>query len=182
MVYNNWDIVDELPDESEWKLSAYGLDFGFVNDDTAMEHVVLAHGELWLDEEIYETGLLNTQIAERAKGAGLTDRQTIIADNAEMKSIAELNGLGLHVIPCVKGAGSIINGIDILKRYKLHITRRSVGIRREVVNYKWKIDKATGEPTNVPVDAFNHGLDAVRYVALKHLNVHKEARGITRRN
>jgi phage terminase large subunit len=99
-----------------------------------------------------------------------------------MKSIAELNGLGLHVIPCVKGAGSIINGIDILKRYKLHITRRSVGIRREVVNYKWKIDKATGEPTNVPVDAFNHGLDAVRYVALKHLNVHKEARGITRRN
>ena len=138
--------------------------------------------KLWLDEEIYETGLLNTQIAERAKGAGLTDRQTIIADNAEMKSIAELNGLGLHVIPCVKGAGSIINGIDILKRYKLHITRRSVGIRREVVNYKWKIDKATGEPTNVPVDAFNHGLDAVRYVALKHLNVHKEARGLTRRN
>lgn len=182
LVYNNWDIVDELPDESEWKLSAYGLDFGFVNDDTAMEHVVLAHGELWLDEEIYETGLLNTQIAERAKGAGLTDRQTIIADNAEMKSIVELNGLGLHVIPCVKGAGSIINGIDILKRYKLHITRRSVGIRREVVNYKWKIDKATGEPTNVPVDAFNHGLDAVRYVALKHLNVHKEARGLTRRN
>jgi phage terminase large subunit len=181
LVYNNWDIVDELPAGDSWKMSAYGLDWGFVNDDTALVHVVLAHGDLWLDELIYETGLLNTQIAERAKVAGLTERETIIADNAEMKSIAELNGMGLHVLPCVKGAGSVLNGIDIVRRYRLHITRRSVGLRKEAQNYKWKTDK-NGEPTNEPVDSFNHGLDAVRYVCMKYLNIHKEVRGIKRTN
>ncbi|MBQ1297882.1 MAG: phage terminase large subunit, partial [Clostridiales bacterium] len=97
LIYTNWDIVDELPPQEEWKLSAYGLDWGFVNDDTALVQVILAHGDLWLDELIYETGLLNPQIADRAKAEGLTERDTIIADNAEMKSIAELNGMGLHV-------------------------------------------------------------------------------------
>ena len=181
LIYTNWDIVDDLPPQEEWKLSAYGLDWGFVNDDTALVQVILAHGDLWLDELIYETGLLNPQIADRAKAEGLTERDTIIADNAEMKSIAELNGMGLHVLPCTKGAGSVNNGIDIMKRYRLHITRRSVGLRREVNNYKWKVGK-DGEPTNEPTDAFNHALDACRYVCMRFLNIHRETRGLTRRN
>jgi phage terminase large subunit len=73
------------------------------------------------------------------------------------------------------------NGIDIMKRYRLHITRRSVGIRREVNNYKWKVGK-DGEPTNEPTDAFNHALDASRYVCMRFLNIHRETRGLTRRN
>ena len=181
LVYTDWDIVEEMPPQEEWKMCAYGLDWGFVNDSTALEQVVLAHGDLWLDERIYDVGLTNPQIAQRMKENGITSRDEVIADSAEMKSIAELNGMGLHVVPCVKGAGSIMNGIDIVKRYKLHVTRRSTGIRKELLNYKWKVGK-DGEPTNEPIDAFNHGLDAVRYVCSKKLNIHPEARGLTRRN
>jgi phage terminase large subunit len=36
---------------------------------------------------------------------------------------------------------------------------------RELKNYKWKEDQA-GKATNVPIDKFNHGIDAVRYAVL----------------
>lgn len=181
LVYTNWDIVDEMPPRESWKMMAYGLDWGFVNDSTALVQVVLAHGDLWLDELIYDVGMTNPQIATRMKENGITSRDDVIADSAEMKSIAELNGMGLHVIPCVKGAGSVNNGIDIVKRYRLHVTRRSRGLRKEMLNYKWKVNK-DGEATNEPVDAFNHSLDAVRYVCGKNLNIHPVVKGIMRRN
>lgn len=181
LVYTNWEIVEEMPTREEWKMMAYGLDWGFVNDSTALVQVVLAHGELWLDELIYEVGMTNPQIATKMKEKGITSRDEVIADSAEMKSIAELNGMGLHVIPCVKGAGSVNNGIDIVKRYRMHVTRRSRGLRKELLNYKWKVNK-DGEATNEPVDAFNHSLDAVRYVCAKKLNIHPVVKGIQRRN
>ena len=181
LVLTNYDIVDGLPSREEWKMSCRGLDFGFVNDETALEHVVLAHGDLWIDEEIYSTGLMNPDIAERAKAQGVTSGDVIIADCAEPKSIRELQAAGLWVIPSPKGADSIVSGIDILKRYRLHITRRSRGLISNIQSYKWAADK-DGNLTNKPEDKNNHGIDAVRYVGLARLAVRREVRGVRRRN
>ena len=181
LVLTNYDIVDALPPREEWKMSARGMDFGFTNDPTAMEHVVMAHGELWIDEEIYSTGLMNPDIAERAKAQGVTSDDVIIADCAEPKSIRELQAAGLWVVPSPKGADSIVSGIDILKRYRLHITRRSRGLISNIQSYKWAEDK-DGNLTNKPEDKNNHGIDAVRYVGLARLAVRREVRGVRRRN
>ena len=181
LVFNQFNIVDELPPREAWKMHVYCLDFGFTNDPTALIHLVLAHGELWTDELMYDTGLTNPVIAERAKKAGLTRQDTIIADSAEPKSIAELRSMGLTVEACVKGADSVLNGIDILQRYRWNVTRRSTGTRRELLNYKWKVTK-DGITTNQPVDCFNHAIDATRYGALARLRVAVRPRGITIRN
>lgn len=181
LVLTNWDICDRLPPMEEWKRSFYGMDFGFTNDPTALEHVIEAHGELWIDEKIYSTGLTNPMIAERAKDEGLTHDDEIIADCAEPKSIRELNGMGLWVMPSVKGQDSIVSGIDILKRYRLHVTRRSQGIIQNLRAYKWSVDR-DGNTTNKPEDRNNHGIDAVRYVALRHYAVKRDARGVRLRN
>lgn len=170
VIFPNFHIVDSLPERASWKIQGYGLDFGFTNDPTALVHCVIAHGELWTDLEIYETGLTNPMIAERAKEAGLTKADQIIADSAEPKSIAELRNAGLWVIPTVKGGDSITVGIDILHRYKWNVTRRSVGHIEELQSYKWKKDR-DGKKTNTPVDRFNHAIDATRYFALMRLNV-----------
>ena len=177
LVFPHYNVVDELPPREEWKMHVYCLDFGFTNDPTALIHLVLAHGELWLDELIYNTGMTNPMIAERAKALGLTRADTIIADSAEPKSIRELNNLGLNVEACVKGADSVINGIDIMKRYVLNVTRRSGGTRKELQNYKWRMTK-DGVTTNEPVDCFNHAIDAARYGALARLKVATKPRGI----
>lgn len=179
LIFPNFNIVDELPSRDAWKVEGYGLDFGFTNDPTALVHCVIAHGELWTDLEIYETGLTNPMIAERAKEAGVTKADQIIADSAEPKSIAELSNAGLWVVPTVKGGDSITVGIDILHRYKWNVTRRSVGMIEELQSYKWKKDR-DGKKTNTPVDKFNHAIDATRYFALMKLNVRRTGRARAR--
>jgi len=65
----------------------------------------------------------------------------------------------------LKGKDSILAGSDVLKRYKMKVTKRSVNLIRELKNYKWREDQA-GKATNIPIDKFNHGIDAVRYAVL----------------
>lgn len=168
LVFSRWDIVEEMPPLMDCKLQAYGLDWGFVNDPTALLEVRVAHGDIWVDELIYTPALTNPMIAEAAHKQGIGRRHRIIADSAEPKSIAELVSMGLNVVASVKGKDSVINGIDILKRYAIHVTRRSMGLQEELKQYKWKVLR-TGETTNEPVDSFNHAIDALRYVALTYL-------------
>ena len=181
LVFGHYNIVDSLPPREEWKMSVYCLDYGFTNDPTTLQHLILAHGEIWTDELLYSTGMTNPMIAERAKAAGITRNDVIIADSAEPKSNAELRNMGLNVQACVKGADSIINGIDILKRYTWNVTRNSTGLRKELQNYKWKVTK-DGVTTNQPVDCFNHAIDAIRYGALQRLKVAVRPKGINIRN
>jgi hypothetical protein len=150
-------------------------------DPTALEQVVLAHGDLWIDEKVYSTNLTNPDIAIKAKEQGVNPQQQIIADCAEPKSIKELQAAGLWVTASPKGADSIVAGIDILKRYKIHVTRRSLGILSNLRAYKWSKDK-DGNTTNKPEDKNNHGIDAIRYVVLARLPQHREVRGVRRRN
>lgn len=168
LVFTRWDVVDRMPPLEECKMQGYGMDFGFTNDPTTLVDLRLAHGEIWVDLLMYETGMTNPDIAEECKAQGFTRRHQIIADCAEPKSIAELVALGINVIPSVKGKDSIINGIDILRRYKIHITRRSQPLVEEFKQYKWKTLK-TGEATNEPIEKWNHGIDAMRYVASMRL-------------
>lgn len=174
VIFPNFAIVDELPNNDEWKLYGFGLDFGFTNDPTALVKVVLAHGELYVDLLIYDTGLTNPKIAEKAKAEGVTRKTQIIADSAEPKSIAELNNLGLWVVPTLKGKDSILLGIDILQRYKINVTRRSTSLIEELQSYKWEENK-DGKKTNKPIDDFNHAIDALRYFAIMKLNVKRRS-------
>ena len=178
LVFPHFNIVDSMPPQDGWKMSAFGLDFGFSCDPTALEHVVLAHGELWIDELLYSTDMTNPDIAKAMGDNGVRAQDEVVADCAEPKSIRELNNLGMRgVKPCVKGADSIKNGIDILKRYTLNVTRRSTGLRKELLAYKWKQDR-DGNMTGQPVDSFNHAIDAVRYVALDRLKVAIKPKGV----
>lgn len=166
LVFNNWFLSDGIPPTA--KLVAHGIDFGFTNDETGCLSVYQQDGELWVAENLYETGLTNRDIFNRI--GNIVKQEEIIADSAEPKSIEELNRLGLRVSGAKKGADSIKNGIDILKRYKINVTRGSVNLRMELGRYKWKTDRNTGKAINEPVDTFNHLIDPLRYVALNKLS------------
>lgn len=166
LILRNYVIVDEVPADAE--LVAHGLDFGFTNDPTGLLSVWKQNGELWLRERIYETALTNPDISRKVRGCGITDQQEIIADSAEPKSIKELQNEGLRVMPAEKGPDSVKNSIDVLKRWKLNVTRDSVNLRKELNNYKWKQTK-DGKTLNEPVDFMNHLIDPLRYVALNKL-------------
>lgn len=162
LVFPDWSLADEYPEEYKWRV--FGLDFGFTVDPTSLIEIRYAHGNLYWRQHIYETHMTNPDIANRIKGLGITDE--IIADSAEPKSIQELKNAGIYVSPAVKGADSINQGIDAIKRYKSYIDPSSRDLIEEFSSYTWKKDR-DGKAVNKPIDKFNHGIDAGRY-ALSH--------------
>jgi len=181
VVFSNWTTCDSMPVNPKW--SAYGLDFGFTNDPTAIIKVSYQGGELWMEELCFETGLTNPDIANKLKSFGIGSLDDIIADSSEPKSIAEIRRAGFRAIRGVKkGPDSIKNGIDILKRYRINIHKKSVNLIDEFSNYQWMKTK-DGEYLNKPIDSYNHGIDSARYCVMEKIGMDRQVRkGIKRRD
>ena len=166
LIFNNWDFVDEMPKSNEGK-HFIGVDFGYTNDPTSILHVCKYNGELFVDEIQYKTGMLNNEIADELNKF---DNLPKVADSAEPKSIDDLKTKRVRYLePLDKRGNSIVAGIQILKQYKVHITRNSVNLKNELTKYKWKVDK-NGNSTNEPIGIYNHAIDALRYVGLNFIN------------
>jgi len=146
------------------KRVAYGLDWGYTNDPTAVVSVHIKGNELYIEEKVYSGGLTNPDIASRLRELGLSRTD----ESAEPKSIDEVHREGFNIKPAKKGPDSVRIGIDAMRRYKLYIHESSLNTQKEFRNYKWKTDKE-GRMLNEPRDQWNHAVDAVRYVCLNKL-------------
>jgi phage terminase large subunit len=171
LVYPNWDMVPTMPKAEEY---FYGIDWGFSVDPTALVQAAFVNGELYVQELLYERGLTNIEnpsnteqpsIERRLGELNVSRKFLICADSAEPKSIQDISNCGYNIVGVKKGPNSILNGISIVKRYKLHIVEPSPNLVTEITRYKWVEDK-NGESQPMPVDNFNHLLDAVRMLAM----------------
>lgn len=164
LVFNNWQVMDFDATLIKGQLLC-GLDFGYTNDPTRFICSILneEEGRIYIFKEWGGTGFLNDQIASAIKELGFA-KSVICADSAEQKSIEEIKKSGIQRIkPCVKGKGSILQGIQKLQQYELVVSPSCENVIEELNNYSWKKDKNTNEYINEPIDAFNHCLDALRY-------------------
>lgn len=144
--------------------SAFGLDFGFTTDPSALacSLVDIKNRELYIFDEMYKPGLLNNEIAETITDMGYR-KELIIADSAEQKSIVELRKYGLKKIkPAEKGPDSIKAGIQFLQQFTIFIHPKCSNAAMEFSNYVWDKNK-DGKLINKPVDEYNHFIDALRY-------------------
>lgn len=142
-----------------------GLDYGFVNDISAFVASLLdeENKKLYVFKIWGDTNKTNQELANIIKTMGFS-KSLIIADCAEQKSIEEMRREGIVKIkPSVKGADSIIHGIQKLQQYDIIVNPECEGIITEFQNYAWQKDKQSGEYINKPIDAFNHYIDALRY-------------------
>ena len=174
----NWGIVDGLVyenwEEKEFNLedikkikgirSAFGLDFGYTNDPSALfcGMVDLNAKTIYVFDEMYKEGMSNEAIYDNLVKMGYR-KEKITADSAEPKSIDRLRELGLSNIKGArKGKDSVNNGIDFIQDFKIIIHPSCVNFLTEISNYTWEKDKF-GKKINKPIDDFNHLLDAMRY-------------------
>ena len=160
LVFPDFQVSSDFPQEYKWRV--FGMDFGFTNDPTTLVEIRYAHGNLYWKQHIYETGLTNPDISAELKKLSIDPNELIIADSAEPKSIEELKRAGWNVKGAIKGADSINQGIDAIKRYNSYIHSNSKDLIEEFSSYTWKKDK-NGNALNKPIDEFNHGIDAGRY-------------------
>ena len=164
LVYERWKeeafTLSELPKDAQ---SAFGLDFGYTNDPTALfcGFVSLSEKKLYVWDELYKKGLSNKAIYSEITQMGYA-KERITADSAEPKSIDELRGLGLRVSGAKKGKDSINNGIQWIQDLEIVIHPRCVNFLTEISSYQWKKDKFN-KTLNEPEDDNNHLMDAMRY-------------------
>ena len=164
LVYQNWKIQEFNNAEIDGALMV-GLDFGFVNDISAIVGSIMdeKNKRIYIFKEFGATGKTNQDLINIITSLGFS-KSVIIADSAEQKSIEEIKRGGINKIrPCKKGADSIIHGVQQLQNYELIVHPDCVGVITELENYTWQKDKISGLYINKPIDDFNHYLDALRY-------------------
>lgn len=167
LVYENWREADFDIAELQARpgvRSVFGLDFGYVNDETALFCGLadVAARRIYVFDEIYRRGLSNEQIFAEVQRRGYA-KERICADSAEPKSIDRLRELGLSRIrPARKGPDSIRHGIDFLQGFEIVIAPHCRNFLAEISAYCWQEDKQ-GRRLNVPSDSHNHLMDAMRY-------------------
>lgn len=148
----DFSIVDEFPDDCE-KIG-YGLDFGFHPDPTALVRCGVKHGNLYIEELIYETELLNRDLAKRMTELGVSKGSKILCDHSP-SSIQELKKVyGFYTMAAKKGKGSIIHGIQLMKNYNIKIIKNSVNLIAEMSEYVW--ETRNGKPTGKPSEGLDH--------------------------
>ena len=157
LVFNNWKVEAFNHEEIEGQLLV-GLDFGFVNDESALTATILDEDgkKLYVFKCWGATGKTNAELAEVIKALGFS-KSVIIADSSEQKSIEEIRRLGVpRIKPSKKGADSILHGIQKLQQYEIVVHPSCEGVIIELENYAWQ--KKDGEYINRPIDTFNHYL------------------------
>lgn len=167
LIYENWKEekfdINKISSETGVK-SAFGLDFGYTNDPTALFCGLVdeTNMKIYVFDEIYKKALTNKMIYEEIFKKGYA-KERIRADSAEPKSIDELWEYGLQNIrKARKGKDSINNGIQFIQDFEIIIHPRCVNFITEISNYTWDKDKFDNM-VNKPIDDFNHLLDAMRY-------------------
>jgi len=171
VIFSNWSMIGSIPATA--KLLGYGQDFGFTSDPAATIAVYSYDGKIILHELVYKRGLLNVDLVKEYKRLGVNLGLPIWADKAEPKSIKEISGYGYRINGADKGPDSVNFGIDLLQGYDMLVTSESTNLITELRTYQWEKDRATGKNTNVPKDANNHAIDAVRYLAVMMLTNYK---------
>lgn len=162
-----WQVKDFEPGP-DWDGPYHGLDFGFSQDPTAAIRCWIYKGDLYISHEAGGVSLelddTADYIEEHIPGF---KKATVRADCARPESISHIKkqqGGVPGIVACVKGAGSVEDGIEHIRNYgKVYIHTRCPKTANEFKMYSYKVDRLTGDILTTIVDAYNHYIDALRY-------------------
>jgi len=160
----DWKEIDKIPNEA--RLLAYGMDFGYSVDPTTLIALYKWNEAYIYDEVLYKKGMLNRDISRFI--SQLDIKENIVADSAEPKSIAELQGYGHSVYGVSKGRDSVVYGLNLMNQNEIYITARSKNLKRELGGYIWAKDKE-GNQLQKPTGEHPDCIDAARYVLTDQL-------------
>lgn len=187
-VFQNLEIREITQEEADAQEYIYeGVDFGFAADPLSFLRVAYDRKTetIYLLDEIYKRGMSNKATAEEIieKGyhetkklgyvspfwnSGAFEKQTIVCDAAEPKSIQDLQNLGLRAVPCFKKPGCVRYRVQWLQHRKIVIDpARTPNAYREFSTYSYETDKDGVILSELP-DRDNHCIDSLAY-ALNNL-------------
>ncbi len=166
----------ELCGEHNGDFVGFGIDFGFSSDPTALVAVYKSNDRLFIEELLYERGLVTKDIADRLRALDITKSEEIWADSAEPRLKEELYRMGFNIKPVTKGKDSIKFGINVMKNYKIFVDKKSQNLINEMYSYQYATDKY-GYVTDTPEGGLDHLIDAARYCCMMKLSQSAQKKG-----
>ena len=178
-------ITREITDEEIQFMQYFycGVDWGFSVDPFAFIRCSYDRRTqtIFLLDEIVKRGCSNSDIAELIKAKGydkatpmnsrynefagriLYEKQNIICDSAEPKSINDLRKMDIKALECKKYPGSVVYGVKWLQTKKIVIDPRRTPIAyKEFTEYEYETTKDGEILASLP-DRDNHCIDSTRY-------------------
>ena len=164
-IFQRWrygEFDDSLP-------YSFGLDFGF-NDPDALVKVAFDQKRklMFWDEKIYKEGNsfedLRLLISQH-----VTRNDLITADCADARMIDQLKKY-FNIKPVNKSRWTVSQALRMMQDYEHVITETSTNLAREFKNYLWD-DRRAG----IPIDDFDHCIDAGRYRFMETINKNQGA-------
>lgn len=165
LIYSNYDIVDEFPEH--FREVIYGHDFEY-STPCASLMIGIYEDEYYLKELIYKSNLTSEQWVAELDALHVEKLANHYGDSARPDYIDTAWQAGYNIKGAEKPTGSVIKGIDIVKRCKLHILKSSYNLIKEIRGYKFKQDKE-GNVIDKPVKRNDHLCDALRYALMEHV-------------
>jgi phage terminase large subunit len=166
----------DLVDDFDADFVGFGMDFGFSNDPTTLCAVYKSGDNLYLEELLYEKGLVTSDIVKKLTELKIDKSYEIWCDSAEPRLIEEIYRSGFNAKAVTKGKDSIKFGISVMNNYNIHIDKKSQNLINEMYAYQYSTDKY-GYTTDNPEGGLDHLIDAARYVAMMKLSVKAQKRG-----
>ena len=166
----------DLVDDYDADFVGFGMDFGFSNDPTTLCAVYKSGDNLYLEELLYEKGLVTSDIVKKLTELKIDKSYEIWCDSAEPRLIEEIYRSGFNAKAVTKGKDSIKFGISVMNNYNIHIDKKSQNLINEMYAYQYSTDKY-GYTTDNPEGGLDHLIDAARYVAMMKLSVKAQKKG-----
>lgn len=193
LVYDMFDermhVIEDTPAETRLQYFV-GIDVGYRNPTAMLLIGEDANHNLYVIDEVYESGLLAPAIAEKFKKliAGKEIRDVII-DPASRQSTQASQGMSILDqiielgVPARIGNNDVIAGINrvsqmltpdtITGRPKVFICRRCINLREEIAGYVWDDSKEDKNAPERPKKVKDHLCDAMRYVLMERPDWYK---------
>ncbi len=164
-IYTNY-VIESFDYPLDWFDEVIaGADFGYENPSTFVL-IGIKESTLYIIDEIYQRKLVNpeliAQMQAKTRQYKTSASLEIYADYAEPARIEEMRRVGMNVKEANK---SVIEGINVVKKYKAVIHPRCTNFIKEIAGYRRKEDK-NGNVLEDPVKFNDHLMDAWRYAVL----------------
>ena len=151
----------DTPEDVEFK---FGADWGFSNDPSCLIRMFIRDRKLYIDYEAYQVGVEIEELPRFFEQVPGSREWLILADNARPETISFMAGKGFSIRGVEKGKGSVDDGIEFLRSFEeIIIHARCPNTYRDFDNYRWRVDRITGQVLPKPEDGSDHSPDACRY-------------------
>lgn len=141
-----------------------GADWGFAADPSVLVRCFIENKCLFIDYEAYGVGVEMEELPKLFDTVPESRKWVIRADCARPETISYVKRHGFRCIAAPKWKGSIEDGIEYMRSFeKIYIHPRCKHLIEEFKFYSYKKDRVSGDILPIVVDAFNHGIDGLRY-------------------